>query len=524
MSNPQHISVLILGINPAAQALAYLLAKQKIPLRIFSTPSEIPSSDQVLLHARSFELLRLADIAEAFEKIGQPIKRSLFFKSDGTETKEFGRSIHAVLESRYPYGRISPIDEITQTFSDLLQQIGITPEQNITLQDIQKTPDRINCRFKKDNIEEKLSCDYLIDCTVLQRDAPAKLHVLDTLQKEKKYLQTARLTLTQDSPRLDLDEALLLFTKNHQLAFYPQHEKEYYCISQHDSEDKAAAFTQENLQKTLDQLTQAHATPKLHLATISHHKSYIHENFLAEKFHSERIFLLGPAAHATPTPLLPDDINSDLGDAFNLAWKLTTTIQTKAPLSFLESYNTERLHSYQQKLVTLRHLSPNATPSDWFFNHSHNALAGFEQSYPLDELFAFEKPKQKPSHQIAGKRLPDLDLTQSDGSPCRLLDFIHSDHFTLFLFVNSIDTADPHALPHAKEFADSLRQSFGKSLRIHYVLSAKTSRLLHENGSEKNSADNFLIDRIGLTSDALALLKGGACLVRPDGIIALLYR
>jgi 2-polyprenyl-6-methoxyphenol hydroxylase-like FAD-dependent oxidoreductase len=63
--------------------------------------------------------------------------------------------------------------------------------------------------------------------------------------------------------------------------------------------------------------------------------------FIADRFSSGRVFLLGDAAHSMP-PTGGFGGNTGIHDAHNLAWKLALVTQGKAGAALLETYDTER--------------------------------------------------------------------------------------------------------------------------------------------------------------------------------------
>jgi hypothetical protein len=70
---------------------------------------------------------------------------------------------------------------------------------------------------------------------------------------------------------------------------------------------------------------------------------------LAEHFRHGRAFLLGDAAHIH-SPAGGQGMNTGIGDAINLAWKLRAVLKDGAPDSLLDSYETERI-AFAKRLV-----------------------------------------------------------------------------------------------------------------------------------------------------------------------------
>ena len=66
---------------------------------------------------------------------------------------------------------------------------------------------------------------------------------------------------------------------------------------------------------------------------------------VAAHFGKGRAFLLGDAAHIH-SPAGGQGMNTGIGDAVNLAWKLAAVLQGRAPPSLLDSYEAERIPSH----------------------------------------------------------------------------------------------------------------------------------------------------------------------------------
>src|SRR6202020_3402241 len=98
-----------------------------------------------------------------------------------------------------------------------------------------------------------------------------------------------------------------------------------------------ALITREHVHEVLRRVSNTDVTiDSLHVAT-----TWTDRARQATNYRNGRIFLAGDAAHIH-SPLGGQGLNLGLGDAMNLGWKLAATLQKKAPVGLLDSYQTER--------------------------------------------------------------------------------------------------------------------------------------------------------------------------------------
>jgi 2-polyprenyl-6-methoxyphenol hydroxylase-like FAD-dependent oxidoreductase len=101
--------------------------------------------------------------------------------------------------------------------------------------------------------------------------------------------------------------------------------------------DRSSEITLENLQKMLRHVSGTNVTLKsAQVAT-----SYTDRARQATTYRMGRILLAGDAAHVH-SPFGGQGMNTGLGDAMNLGWKLAATIKGWAPDSLLDTYTAER--------------------------------------------------------------------------------------------------------------------------------------------------------------------------------------
>ncbi|HVZ27803.1 MAG TPA: FAD-dependent monooxygenase, partial [Rhizomicrobium sp.] len=88
---------------------------------------------------------------------------------------------------------------------------------------------------------------------------------------------------------------------------------------------------------------------KLKVETVNWFSTYRVHHRVSQHFRKGNAFLLGDAAHIH-SPVGGQGMNTGIGDAINLAWKLKWVLAGRAPDALLSSYEPERI-AFAQKLV-----------------------------------------------------------------------------------------------------------------------------------------------------------------------------
>ncbi|HJU86026.1 MAG TPA: FAD-dependent monooxygenase, partial [Gemmatimonadota bacterium] len=88
---------------------------------------------------------------------------------------------------------------------------------------------------------------------------------------------------------------------------------------------------------------------KLDVERVNWFSTYRVHHRVASHFAAGRAFLLGDAAHIH-SPVGGQGMNTGIGDAVNLAWKLSAVVKGRAPESLLDTYEPERI-AFARRLV-----------------------------------------------------------------------------------------------------------------------------------------------------------------------------
>lgn len=116
---------------------------------------------------------------------------------------------------------------------------------------------------------------------------------------------------------------------------------------------------------------------------------WMREAMIAEKFREKRLFIAGDAAHTQP-PNGGHGLNTGLGDAVNLAWKLAAVINKQGNDTLLDTYEIERRPIAMQTILAAKKNAQDA--------------ASIREKYPLDrfpDAFAKENERISRQHSIS---------------------------------------------------------------------------------------------------------------------------
>jgi 2-polyprenyl-6-methoxyphenol hydroxylase-like FAD-dependent oxidoreductase len=90
---------------------------------------------------------------------------------------------------------------------------------------------------------------------------------------------------------------------------------------------------------------------RLEISDLNWFSTYRVHHRVAARFRAGRAFLLGDAAHVH-SPVGGQGMNTGIGDAVNLAWKLAAVLKREAPESLLDTYEPERIRFARRLVAT----------------------------------------------------------------------------------------------------------------------------------------------------------------------------
>ena len=352
-------NVLIVGAGPTGLVLALWLTKQGVPVRIVDKTAEPGTTSRALaVHARTLELYRQLDLTDAVLAKGYQVPAVQLWTEGERRTRvDFGRV--GLDLTPYPFLHIYPQDEHERLLIERLQGLGVEVERRTELVAFVDAGDGVRAQLRgPDGAESEHACAFLAGCdgarsTVRQAMGAGfpggtynqVFYVADAV---------ARGPAVNGELCLDLDEADFL-------AVFPL---------AGEGRVRLIGTVREGEGKDLSHLTfddvksRAIHNLKVEVEHVNWFSTYHTHHRVTDHFRKGRAFLLGDAAHIH-SPAGGQGMNTGIGDAINLAWKLAALLDGRAPDTLLDSYEAERIAFARRLVRTTDQAFTLATAEGW---------------------------------------------------------------------------------------------------------------------------------------------------------------
>ena len=335
--------VLVVGAGPTGLVLAYLLARMGVRVRIVDQangPGE--TSRALVLQARTLEIYRQLGFAEPVVAAGVEVTAvNLWARGEKAAHVEFGGL--GAIDSPFPFAVIFPQDEHERFLGDRLAEVGVEVERRVRLTDFREEAEGIEAELEGPAGRTACRCLFLAGCDGARSAVRQKLGLGFPGGTYEHLFYVA-----------DVDAGGPLVNGELHVSF--------------DESDFAALFPlagtgrarligtiRPEQEHAADRLGWDDVSPRLleqlrvDVQRVNWFSTYRVHHRVAERFRSWRAFLLGDAAHIH-SPVGGQGMNTGIGDAVNLGWKLAAVVRGRAPVSILDSYEPERI-GFAQRLV-----------------------------------------------------------------------------------------------------------------------------------------------------------------------------
>jgi 2-polyprenyl-6-methoxyphenol hydroxylase-like FAD-dependent oxidoreductase len=371
--NMMRCDVLIVGAGPTGLVLALWLTKLGVKVRIIDKTAEPGTTSRALaVQARTLELYRQLDLADTVVARGHKVP-AVNLWTRGKQAAHLAFETVGAGITPYSFLKIFPQDQHERLLIERLQALGIAVERQTELIRFSDEKDHVVARLRgPDGVEVDGEAAYIAGCD------GARSIVRETVGAEFPGGTYRQLFYVADveaaGPALngelhiDLDEADFL-------AVFPlagEGRARLIGTVRDERADRADTLTFEDVSnRAINNL-------KVQIKNVNWFSTYHVHHRVAQHFRKGRAFLLGDAAHIH-SPAGGQGMNTGIGDAINLAWKLAAVVAGRAGDNLLDSYEVERIR-FARQLVAI---------TDRIFSFATRAgrLAGFMRTRVAPLLF-----------------------------------------------------------------------------------------------------------------------------------------
>ncbi|HEV3330087.1 MAG TPA: FAD-dependent monooxygenase [Bryobacteraceae bacterium] len=337
--NHHNTLVLIVGAGPTGLNLALSLARRGVRFRLI-TEAERPGehSRAMVVQARTLEFYSQFGFAD--EMIEQGVKAGA---AHLREVGPNGRARNVVSFnfndlgkglSPYPFALAYPQDDHERFLIDKLKAAGGTVEWCSKLTGFREDGDGVRATVSHDGQTEEIQAGYICGCDGAHSCVRETLAVGFPGGTYEQLFYVADVKIARGFERdlyISLGEHILTL-------MFPVRssgvQRLIGLVPPELSERQDLSF--EEIRSQVEQPLDVKVTQVNWFSTYRvHHR-------VAERFRVGRSFLLGDAGHIH-SPVGGQGMNTGIGDAINLGWKLAQVIQGRADSSLLDSYEPERI-------------------------------------------------------------------------------------------------------------------------------------------------------------------------------------
>ncbi len=336
--------VLIAGAGPTGLVLALWLTRLGVRVRIVDKAAHSGTTSRALaVQARTLEFYRQIGLADAVTEAGRKVGAMTLWVGGKPVTQVNLHDIGLGL-GPFDYMFIYPQDEHEALLEGALLKAGVKVDRGVELMAFTDDGDCVRAVLQgPDGVQEMCEARYLAGCD----GARSRVReVLDTGFPGGTYNQLFYVADVEASGapvdgnlNIDLDESDFL-------AVFPLKADGHVRLVGVVKDERA----QRPETLTFDDVSdQAIRNLKIVVSHVNWFSTYRVHHRVADHFRRGRAFLLGDAAHVH-SPAGGQGMNTGIGDAVNLSWKLAAVLKGRAAAPLLDSYESERI-GFARRLV-----------------------------------------------------------------------------------------------------------------------------------------------------------------------------
>lgn len=394
--------VIVVGAGPTGLFLAYVLRRLGASVRILDDdPGSSTQSRAMAVQARTLEFYRQFGIAEAAVEIGIPTRDAQIWANGRKEASfslaDMGRGISA-----YPYLLILAQDVHEAFLVERLAEIGVEVERGTRFTGLEAGPDRVLAHVERGGVAETIEAPWLVGCDGGSSPTRKALGIGfgGGTTEGLFYVADVRIDRANEGLFLGLGDgtfSLMLpvrTTGTQRLIGTVPPDMEH-------REDLTYADVGADGARLLGVKVEA----------VEWFATYRVHHRVADRFRDGRVFLAGDAGHIH-SPVGGQGMNTGLGDAMNLGWKLAAVATGRADASVLDSYEPERIPFARTLVATTDRLFGRIVARGATARITRTRIAPFV----IRQLTRFEASRRAMFRALSQTRIAYPDSPLSEGA------------------------------------------------------------------------------------------------------------
>jgi len=335
--------VLICGAGPTGLVLALQLARAGVRVRVVDAAAEPGTTSRALVvHARTLEIYRQMGLADAFLDEGVKFEAvNLWVRRRRVAHVELGAIGKGL--TPFPHLIVCAQDRHERFLAAQLERAGVRIERASELIDFEQTSDRVRARLRTPAGDQTCEAAFLAGCDGAHSRVREVIGVGFPGGTYSHVFYVADVDAT--GPMMNSELHVALDDADFMAVFPLKGGTTARLIGTVEAEDERAreALTWDDVgRRTALRL-------RIEVSRVNWFSTYRVHHRVASRFRDRRVFLLGDAAHVH-SPAGAQGMNTGIGDAANLGWKLADVVHGRARATLLDSYEPERI-AFARRLV-----------------------------------------------------------------------------------------------------------------------------------------------------------------------------
>jgi 2-polyprenyl-6-methoxyphenol hydroxylase-like FAD-dependent oxidoreductase len=339
--------VLIAGAGPTGLVLALCLRRLGVRFRLVDRALAPGTTSRALVvHARTLEFYRQLGVADAVVTAAVKFMAVNLWVGGRRRARMAFGDIGETL-SAYPYSLIFPQDEHERVLVEALRERGVGVERGIELVDVLPNGADVTCTLRAaDGTEQRCRARYVAGCDGAHSAVRRALRIGLPGGTYSHVWYVADVVV--DGPVVN-HEVNITMDERDVLAIFPMGDHGARLVGQAPPPRGSDQVRWDDVdQRLLRQL-------RTRVSKVNWFSTYRVHHRVASAFSDGSGFLLGDAAHLH-SPVGGQGMNTGIGDAMNLGWKLAEVLRGEASPQLLESYDPERIAFARGLVATTDHV------------------------------------------------------------------------------------------------------------------------------------------------------------------------